>query len=276
MEKTATKIIERTLVIRPTDSDKFAGHSSYPGTGQAFEGAQIGTNGTYKTGLTREEEDRFADELGFPIGTLSKNNGKFWGSMLNLRLPRDKSYRFEIKTLMDELKYRAFIANDKIAKSENEIQYGITQYYVEDKEAKAEIEEKAFNIKMDALLAIRNMTMADKRNYLSLYNKRGSEQMTDTFINAQLMKEAEDNPTKFLSLVNDPDVKVRMDIQKLLQNNIITKRSGTYFFENEAIGGTLDAVVTYFKDVKNQAIQMQATALGKKKEKAKKKDTTED
>ena len=266
----------RKIVIKPVKRAKFSGHSSLPGAGIGFEGAQIGKDG-YKTGLTREEEATLCEELGLPKGTLSKNinnpyqpNDYFWGSILNTRFSREKDTEFVVDSLMDELKLKVLLLRNDFAANELELaKKPHAEFYIDDVEAKAKVEEVIINYKMDAFDAMRTLALEDKKGYLKIYGKRGLNDVSEAFVQSALFKEVDSNPKKFLELYNNPDIKIMMEIEDFMESGHLQKRGNFYVFQNETLGNSVESVISYFKDIRNQGTKIAVTqAINKtKKEK---------
>lgn len=268
--------MEKTIVIKPVSKAKFSGISSYTNAVTGIEGAQIGKGG-YKTGLSREEEIRFETELNLPKGTLSKSNKEFWSKILNITIPNDKPYYMVIndEDPMDIIKYKVILNRSNIAKDEVELAKNPRfEFYIEDAESKAKAEEVGINYKMEANEAFSKLTGEEKKGILKLYGRKGVSDMSDLVIKTQLFKEVEANPEKFISLVNNPDVKVRIEIEEMLEAGILSKKGQYYVFNNstnlgepEVIGNSVDEVVGFFKDYKNQSLKIAAKAATQNKKK---------
>lgn len=258
----------KTIVIKPVSKVKFSGQTAYTNTRTSFEGAQLGKGG-YKTGLTKEEEIKFAEELNLPKGTLHKSNGEFWGNVLNMSIPNDKPYTFVVDSLMDEIKLRVLMEHSAIANNEVELAKNPgALFYIEDKEAAAKVEELEINVKMDAHDALRELTVDEQKGYLKLYGRRGVDQLSERMIKTELFKKVEDDPKRFLTFVKNPDIALRIKIEDMLESGVLTKRGSYYQFENEVIGNSIEAVIAFFKDYKNQSLKIaaeQATKDSKKK-----------
>jgi hypothetical protein len=61
-----------------------------------------------------------------------------------------------------------------------------------------------------------------------------------------------------MSFVDNPDIKLRIDIQDMLEAGTLQKKGNYYHFNDEVIGASIDLVVAYFKDVTNQSIAIAA------------------
>ncbi len=272
--ETLTKV--KQIVIKPVVKSKFAGLSSYSNTRTSLEGAQLGSSG-YKTGLSKKEEQEFEEALSLKKGELAKSNGTFWGSVLNISFPNDKAYYMTIDpdNVMDVIKYKVLLNHSRVANNEVEmLSNPMVEFYIEDNEAKAKIEEVQINYKMEAGEEFSKLTGEDKKGILKLYGKKGVNDLSDLVIKTKLYKEMETNPNKFLQLVRDKDIKLRIEIEEMLEAGVLSKKGQYYVFNNstnlgepEVIGSSIDEVVGYFKDYKNQSIKIAAKVATKDKQK---------
>ena len=261
------QVVQRQVILKPVKRMKFHNISAHSGTGTAFEGAQMDSaTGYYKTGLSKEEEKAFEEELALPKGTLAKTNAAFWGSCLNLRIPNDKDFRFNVGTLMDEIKLRALINRGNVAK--NELLLKLTpmaEFYVEDNEAKAKVEELEINHELEAYGAYQDLSLDEKKGYLKLYGGyRGLNSVSEKVINTSLFKEVKKDPIKFMSFVKNPDIKLMIDIEEYIESGILVKKGSFYTYQNETIGNSITAVIEFFKDLKNQSVKITADQIVKK------------
>lgn len=259
----------KTIVIKPVVKAKFAGISAHSNTKTALEGAQLGKSG-YKTGLSKEDEKYYEDALNKPKGFFSKDNKEFWATVLNLSLPNDKAYYFTVDSLMDEIKYKVLLQHSAVANNELELALNPQAlFYIEDKEAKAKVEEVAIDFLMEAQEAFMDLTTDEKKGYLKLYGKKGVENLSDRIIKTELFKEVNKDAKKFLELTKNPDIKLRIEIEEMLEAGTLVKKGAYYNFENEVIGNSVDAVISFFKDLKNQSLKIAATNATNKVKKGK-------
>ncbi len=98
-----------------------------------------------------------------------------------------------------------------------------------------------------------------------MYGKRGLDAVSDAFVNTQLFKEVDLNPQKFLGFVSNPDIKLRISIEEMIESGVLTKKGHYYNFQNEVIGNSVESVIDFFRDLKNQSIKIAAESESKKK-----------
>lgn len=260
----------KEYIVKPVVKAKFSGISALSKSRTIFSGAEMDKNGSYKTGLTVEEERKFEEALGLPKNHLSKKNEAFWGH-LELRLNNDKPTTFVIESEMDEIRWRALINRSKVAINELEIAKNpMALFYVEDKEAKAKVIEKKADAKLEALELFTDMTSDERRGILKLYSVRGTEAIPDRQIKATLFEKIELDVDKFLILAKDKNLKTRIMVEDLLEKGMLSKKSNYYVYEGESLGSSIESVVTFFNDPKNQSVKIamnqEAKAKGKTKE----------
>ena len=70
-----------------------------------------------------------------------------------------------------------------------------------------------------------------------------------------------------MSFYENPDIKLRIDAQDMLEQGVLQKKGNYYHFNDEVIGASMDAVISFFKDVANQSIAIAAREETKKKKK---------
>lgn len=259
----------KEIIIKPVVKAKFSGLSSYSGAHQVIEGAQLGRGG-YKTGITKEEQEYFEKELNKPKGYLNPDNKEFWSTVLNLNLPLDKAFTFVVGSVLDELKLKVIMQHTRIANNELELAKNPSaEFYIEDKEAKAKIEEQAIDVLMEATDSFNELTTDEKKGYLKLYGKKGVDDFSDRMIKTELFKEVNKDPKKFSNLIKNPDVNLMIQIEEMLETGVLAKKNNYYNFENEVIGNSIDSVIAYFKDIKNQSLKIAAVETVKKVKKSK-------
>jgi hypothetical protein len=257
----------KEVIIKPVVKPKFSGISSYSRAHYAIEGAQLGKSG-YKTGITEEEQKYFEKALRKPEGFLNPDNKEFWATMLGMNLPLDKPFFFSVTTPLDELKLKVILQRSDIANNELELQRNPSAvFFIEDKEAKAKVEELAIDILMVANEAFNELTIDEKKGYLKLYGKKGVEDLSDRIIKTELYKEVNKDPKKFIDFTKNPDIALRIQIEEMLEQGTLTKKGSFYNFEQEVIGNSIDAVVAFFKDVKNQSVKIAAIQVTKQNKK---------
>lgn len=244
------------LVIKPIVKPKFSGVSSYVKTQTVFCGAEMDSNGLYKTGLTREEEKEYEKILNLAPGTLGRKS-EFWGN-LEIRVNNDKSTRFALSGPMDELREKVIMAHSKIANSELHLASTPNAlFYIDDPEEKAKLESAKIDYELKALDEYTTLAIEDKRAMLRLYGHSGVDDMSETMIKTELYKEVKKDPMYFVKKLAKPqEMKNEALLKELIEKRIVTKKGAHYMYNEDTIGGSTDAALGYLADPKNQSIKL--------------------
>lgn len=259
----------KTLVIKPIVKPKFSGVSSYSKTQTVFCGAEMDSNGLYKTGLTREQETHYEKVLNLAPGTLGKKS-PFWGD-LEIRINNDKPTRFSLSGYMDELRESVIKAHSKIANSELHLMNNPqAMFYIDDPEEKAKLEASKMDYELQALDEFTTLPIEDKRSMLRLYGKSGIDDMSETMVKAELYKEVKKDPSYFVKTLQNPkSMKANALLKELVEKRIVTKKGAYYYNNEDLIGGSTEEAVSYLMDIKNQQIKLVLEEKAKKLRKTK-------
>lgn len=266
------EVKERQYILKPVVKNRFSGVSSYSKSSFSVEGAQLGKSG-YKTGLTKDEEKEFEKALGLKEGALNKSftinsEGRpdsYWGTVLNMSIPRDRPYFLNVNSPLDELKFKVLCQRDDIAMSEIELaKKPFALFYIVDEEAKAKQTEQKMNKEFEAMELLMESTAEEKKGFARLYGKNGVNELSEKVIKTYLYDKIKESPDMFLSMTKDnPDMETKILIAEMLENGILKKKGSFYNYQDEVIGNSLDAVISFLKDPKNQSVKITAKQIVK-------------
>lgn len=222
-------------------------------------GVQIDRYGNQDTGLTREDEARLEEAMGFEKGYLRKGSVaglvpmvNYWTTFTVDMLDTD-TITLDTSMPEDEIKYKVLLARNDVAKDLNDLKTKPNALFVlfndDDEAEKANVRGKAKRL---AGALFDSLSPDDMRNLLLLYGE-SSETNSNAVVESKLEKYMEDNYGKFLELAKDSDLKDKVFIAKLQKAGIIRKSGQQYVEEgtNEHLAYTLDEFVTFLKDKKN-------------------------
>lgn len=251
--------MEKTIIIKPVVKAKFSGISKHSGTTTVITGAQLSKKtGLYKTGLTIEEEAEYETKLSLTKGTLGKRSS-YWGDM-SIRLFNDKATYITIVSPYDELLEKIIYEHSIVANNELELsKNSMCEFYIEDPEAKAKVEEIGIDLEVEANEILSDTTTDEKRGYLKLYpGTKGVDTFSERMVKTELYKKMKADPKKFIDFSKDPDLKVRILIEELLDAGKLVKKGSFYNYEGEVIGNSVEAAISFFKDLRNQSTKLVA------------------
>lgn len=262
----------KTVIIKPVHVSKFSGISGHRNTKTTI-GAEYRMDGSYKTGLSKEDEAKYEKELGLKPGELS-NRSTWWGDNIAIRLNNDKPTFLYVDGPMNELKYKVLLESTKVANDETEIgKFPTIGFVIHDEEAKAAKESEIVDTKTDAYELLATLSNEDRRGLLKVIssqsktNRRGINELSDKVVKTYLAKELESDPKNFIKTAKDPILKAKIFVADLLEADLI-RRTGNFFRNGEdIIANSSEEVVDYFMNPKNESIRL---ALESKLKKSKK------
>jgi hypothetical protein len=202
------------------------------------------------TGTTKEEYDKIMKgEINPPsfnefferISVKIDENGKD----LNLSMPKHQLIYNFIKKLK------------QVADEKENVNPALHKFYIEDEDEKALKKLDTIKDKTKAYKIFASMSPEESRDMLVLYGKNASSS-SDDVVQAKLGELVETNPSKFISLYNDNNREVKINLEKLTNKGVIRKEGKAYFYgdEGEAIflGSTKEMAVEFLKDSENQEL----------------------
>lgn len=235
-------------------------------------GVQIDRYGNQATGLTKDDETRLEDLMGFERGYLKKGSVaglvpqvNYWTTFTVDMLDTD-TLILDTSMPEDEIKHKVLLARSDVAKDLNDLKSKPNAMLVlfndDDEAEKANVRGKAKRL---ANTLFDELSPEDKRNLLLLYGE-SSETNSNAVVENKLEKYMEDDYGKFLEIAKDSDLKDKVFITKLQKAGIVRKSGHQYVDEatNEHLAYSLDEFVTYLKDKKNQGKLLQFKELLKR------------
>jgi hypothetical protein len=240
----------KEVVIQPLAKATFGGLSKYPKCTTVIT-TELGPGGLYKTGLNESEESFFENELGLPKGTLNKRSS-FW-SELETRMTSKKSI-VDVTDPINYLKYRTWLESSKVANSASDKNATEALFVIINDEEIAKAESILIDYEMEAYEKFMQTSPEEKKDLLKLFGKKGLESASDSVVKTTLARTLKANPQAFLEIITDKKLKTKVLIEDLLSNNIIQKKGNYYVNGDDPIGNTVEEVVMYLEDLKNQSV----------------------
>jgi hypothetical protein len=203
------------------------------------------------TGLTPVDRERLEAQLEFKLDP----DSAFWDNF-NIELSdRRPAVTLDTAIPFDELRYK-FLTNHKdVANGYNDRKAGASYVLVEEKASAEEVIKKA-DVRIDALIAFRQMTIEQMRKCLRLFGHRADQAGTEV-VKSALYQIVEENPSKFISLwVNNENKELQYIIEEAASRNILRKNKTIYKYGTDIIGHTLEDAIDYLKDPANSTIKL--------------------
>lgn len=213
-------------------------------------------SGEMVTGLTEEEERSLELELLLEPKTLSRYNRTYWGDYKQMIRIDKNGIKLNLAKPRDYIKYKNLLVHPKVAKSDSEkFDNPEYEYVITSLEAEAKFKSQLNRIKKNAYAKFDKLTMSDKKNLLKMYGNRVDDSYSEDVVDSKLFDKIEENPDLFLAKLSDPDFDMKVFISDALYARSIVKSGSRYMINGgETIGLSVDEVIQYLNDVRNQDV----------------------
>lgn len=217
-----------------------------------YVGSYWTRSGSRYTGLTAEEATDLEKKLGLAEGML-RPDSSYWDTFA-VKIGK-REVIIDTDRPEGELQYKFLKKHKRVADGINKVSPS-TDYVLIDKEAEAEVANKANKVKRDAYRALDKMTLEEMRKCLRLFGIK-ADTMSNELIEARLTENIERDPAKFIRIwVENPNKEINFIIEEALSKNIIRKNRAAYYFGTDLIGNGIEDVIAYLKDKKNQDLYL--------------------
>jgi len=185
---------------------------------------------------------------------------------LHVKLDTDTQLRvshlmtFDLSNPNDKIHFEVIRDDKLIAESKDKINPSVHRYYIEDKEYEASVAISKTRLKAKAFKVIALLSLEDMINYSRILGKY-AKGLSGTQVEALLYEYCENEPQKILDIAEDRDLKYKILLHKLLDNQFILVRNGKYMNGSEPIGINENYCVMWLKDPKNSVIITQWVSM---------------
>jgi uncharacterized protein (UPF0333 family) len=243
------------------------GHDRYTNTAEYLTPQNRRGTRELITGLTPKLEARLEALLNLPgrsavmpQGTLSKYNLDFW-STFRVEIPKGGKTLY-LSDPRQELEYHVLLAHQRVAGSREELRTNAFAHYViSSEEEEASEVNRTISAKGQAFAKFRAMHQATMRGYLRVYNRLNnsqtkiSENSSISYIEAAVGTIVDEQPEKFLEVIDNEDYKILLFIDDCIEARVIRQERTKYLLQGgDLLGTTLETTIDYLKDINNQDV----------------------
>jgi hypothetical protein len=252
---TTKKVLTNNIMIIKLEKariDNWTKRKFFDGT-SAKLGPSLDEFGRAVTGLEPAEEKKFEKELGLPPGTLAKGSD-YWNDFM-IVVDADGA-RFNDEVAEDRLKIKFLKAQSLVAEGTGDLLKNPKAEYVLFSEEHEQAERnKKRRLKNKVLRLVSGMDLDELRGMVFMYGHNPTG-MTEEAVEDFIYERAEDDPSRFDLLANDPSKADKVFVHKLVKAGILAPRGGAYLYNDENLGYGLDAVALMLKDKKHQELRI--------------------
>jgi len=204
------------------------------------------------TGLSKQEQVEFEQEMNLAPGTLSPYNKVYWAKLNNIiKIPKDGLTLDCDNNIKHKFQLRILQGNSMlVAKSQADLALNpMAQVVITSIGEEAKIDSQKFMVKSKAYAKFNTMSQNDKINYLKVFNDgkmKVSKNTNPELIDATIGKIVDSTPDQFLLTFDDAFYKDYILLEDLISNSIITKKGGRFF-----VNGGIEIGITKAQVVSN-------------------------
>lgn len=258
-EKKAPLTVKLKPVKRSTWlPDGHDGHYKFTGCETILVPFREVETGQLNTGLTDEDEVYFEKKLKLAAGTLNRFNTDYWGKFF-IRIPKE-GRTFVTNNPKDELDIKVLKANPLVADSLQNIPFSPSaSFYLSSETEEAQVKNKSDKSERDAIKRYGQLGIQEMVDVLRVYShtnktlSRVSDSSSKDMIESVLYDKVKEDPDRFIEIMEDPQFKHRVLLDKLMTKKIVV-RSGTRYIIHggDQIGATLEDTLNALSDPNNQ------------------------
>jgi hypothetical protein len=218
------------------------------------------------TGLTKEEQVEFEQEMNLQPGSLSPYNKAWWSKMTNIiKVPKEGLELDCDNNVKHKLWYKLLMNNSKVAKSKEDLTFNsFADVVITSKEQEAKVDTQKFKMKSRAFEKYATMSQADKINFLKVYDDgkyKVNNSSKPDLIESALGAIVDEKPAEFLATFDEPFYKDYILFEDLVSANIINRKGGRYFVNGGVeIGASKAQVVSNLRSDDYQDLKISLIA----------------
>ncbi len=209
--------------------------------------------GSLETGLDKEDEERLGKLLKRDLSPQSP----FWNDYSVIMTDKDK----ELNILLpeQEVAYKLLLIHKRVCNSETErAKWPYADYILYNEETEAQVKNEAYSVKRKAVTAFNALSTDQMKDILKLYPGfvNSTESVSLSIVEAKLFELMEKDPTKFLELVNDKKLDMKIFLKDLVANKILRKNKTSFYYGEDFLGHDEETTITYLDDPEHQSLKI--------------------
>lgn len=211
-------------------------------------GSYFTRSGRLYTGLSKEEETRIGDSLGYDL----RPGSEFWNTY-RIRVTGEDIV-MNTEDPVDELKYLFLKGHKRVRNGLDDLK-PTANYVLINKEEEASKANEYARTKRKAYKEFDKMSIKDMRKALRVLGQNANN-VGDEVVEARLNEFIENSPSKFLERwVDNNHRNTEFLIKEAVANNVIRRNKTVYKYGSDVIGNTLEEAMAYldnpeFADIK--------------------------
>lgn len=242
--------MSKTYILERARVNSWSKRKTFSDNMKSYLVPQLTRSGVLNTGLTKDDEKRLEEELGFVSGTLAKNS-KYWESFAIGMV--GNSVEIFAEEPYGELQYKILKAHKRVADGYSKLTPS-EDYVLYNKEDEAISKNVANRNAFKALSEVNSMTATQMMHAVKMLGL-GSNASPEV-AELALSTFAKDQPAQFLARwVNNPNKEIEILISEAIQANVLRRDRTVYYYGTDNIGSNIDDTIAYLKNKANSDVR---------------------
>lgn len=234
--------------IKHLRSNDWSGQLRYPNCYDAI-GPYFTRTGRLYTGLTKEDEERLGDILGYDLRTGST----FWDTF-RVRIGSESIVLHPEDDPMDELKYLFLKGHKRIAESISD-RKPTANYYISVADLEAEVSNTYNRLRRKAYKEFDKMSAEEVKKCLRIYGIK-SDGVSESVAEDRLTNLIEQNPQKFFEKwVENKNRMSEYLLKDAVSKNVVKKNKNIYTYGTTTLGNTQEDAILFLDNPLNSDIK---------------------
>lgn len=228
-------------------SDNWSGIQRYPNCYDAL-GPYLTRSGSTYTGLTKEDEKRLGEALGFDL----RKGSTFWDTF-RIKVGTEDVV-LDLDDPADELKY-IFLKGHRRVKASLTEHKATADYYLHNPEEEADTFNKVNRLKREAFKEFDKMKPIDVKKALRIFGFK-ADNVSDAVAEDRMFTIIERNPQHFIDKwVNNKNRKTEYLLKEAQAANVIRKQNNMYTYGTITLGHTMEDAISFLDNAENSDIK---------------------
>jgi len=233
--------------LKPISANDWSGIQRYPNCYDAL-GPYLTRSGSIYTGLTKEDEKRLGDDLGYDL----RKNSSFWDTF-RIKVGTEDVV-LDLEDPADELKY-IFLKSHRRVKATLTENKATANYYLHNPDQEAEVFNDNNRLKRKASKEFDKLKPVDIRKALRLFGFN-SVNVSDAVAEDRLYAIMERNPAHFISKwVDNKHCATEFLLKEAQAQNVVKKNKNSFLYESITLGNTLEEAILFIDNAENSDIK---------------------
>lgn len=253
------------IQVRPLDIEKWHGKKGAESFAGSFTVTALvsGTTNTYKSGLTREEEEEYGAILRQDISSRYDRNKphEFWDSEAAAVKLENKTNFIDKGEALGYIHYKILLNSKYVANSVKEYEEGMwpeALFVIVDEETDSDIKASKISIIKEVFAKSASLSKDKKADIVLILSGKLIRGKSDNYVEVAFDEEVQKNPNDVLNVIKMDKKKTATHalILEAIQKYVLTKAGHRYMYHDSIIGEDIYSTIDYLEKPENQELKL--------------------